>query len=88
MSTVVNSYFVICLCFSCVYKLHLGFKQILNFSIVCYISGIAGVIGIAFWGGFSGNSLVVFAPTVGCSGALLEILAAIFGVLDIVGVKG
>ena len=53
-------------------------------------SGVITVIGIAIWGGqFKGNSdPPAYLTTLGVCSALLAILAGIFAILDIAGVKG
>lgn len=55
------------------------------FVVFAFIAGLATVAGVAIWGGF--GTLRVYSPTVGCTGALLEILAGIFGILELVGVS-
>ena len=54
--------------------------------------GVAMVTGCALWGGETGNSVgghytATIPTTIGAFGALLAILAGIFGILDLNGVK-
>lgn len=61
------------------------------FIVVCFVAGIATVIGIAIWGGEeddSNSEISDYPAAEGVLGSLLAILAGIFGILSLLGVGG
>lgn len=90
--------FVLALCLIFLDELKDNKPALICFIIFALIAGLATIIGVALWGGnrnrfcsngtCSGQSIGAYPAMLLCMGSLIAILAGIFGILEIAGVKG